>query len=187
MTGWATGRDGARRAKPDAAAARRGLAERAARQLIIARAADVLSGPAGLAAYLRTGLLDGPAAAMSLPLDIGDATDTIPAHLRRLVIARDRHCQFPGGCDQPAAACQPHHIIPRSKGGQDLPGQPAAAVHLPPPDRRPPVGLADRPEPRRDRHRDQPRPHPHPAQPQPTRPSGLSRRSVRSHPLHSSG
>jgi hypothetical protein len=34
------------------------------------------------------------------------------------VIARDRHCQFPGGCDQPAMACQPHHIIPRSKGGK---------------------------------------------------------------------
>jgi hypothetical protein len=72
----------------------------------------------GLAAYLRTGLLDGPAAAKSLPLDIGYATDTIPAHLRRLVIARDRHCQFPGGCDQPAAACQPHHIIPKSKSGK---------------------------------------------------------------------
>ena len=102
----------------DAAAARRGLSERAARQLIIARAAEVLSGPAGLAAYLRTGLLDGPAGAESLPLDIGYATDTIPVHLRRLVIARDRHCQFPGGCDQPAAACQPHHIVPRSKGGK---------------------------------------------------------------------
>jgi len=102
----------------DAAAARRGLAERAARQLIIARALDVLSGPTGLAAYLRTGLLNGPAAAISLPLDIGAATDTIPNHLRRLVIARDRHCQFPGGCDQPAMACQPHHIVPRSKGGK---------------------------------------------------------------------
>jgi Domain of unknown function (DUF222) len=101
-----------------AAAARRALAERAARQLIIARALDVLSGPTGLAAYLRTGLLNGPAAAISLPLDIGAATDTIPNHLRRLVIARDRHCQFPGGCDQPAMACQPHHIVPRSKGGK---------------------------------------------------------------------
>jgi hypothetical protein len=37
-------------------------------------------------------------------------------HLRRAVTARDRHCRFPG-CDQPAAACQPHHIIPRSQGG----------------------------------------------------------------------
>jgi Domain of unknown function (DUF222)/HNH endonuclease len=102
----------------DRAAARRELAGRAARQLIIARAAEVLSGPAGLAAYLRTGLLDGAAASKSLPLDIGHAADTIPAHLRRLVTARDRHCQFPGGCDQPPAVCQPHHIIPRSNGGK---------------------------------------------------------------------
>jgi len=99
-----------------AAATRRALAERAARQLVIARAADVLSGPAGLAAYLRTGLLDGPAASMSLPLDVGELTDTIPVHIRRLLMARDRCCRFPG-CDQPVMACQPHHIIPRSKGG----------------------------------------------------------------------
>jgi len=101
----------------DAAAARRRLAERAVRQIIVARAADLLSGPAGLAAYLRTGLLDGPAASVSLPLDTGASTETIPAHLRRLVIARDRHCRFPG-CEQPPAACQPHHILPRSKGGR---------------------------------------------------------------------
>jgi HNH endonuclease len=49
-------------------------------------------------------------------LDVGAATETIPVHLRRLVIARDRHCRFPG-CDQPPAACQPHHVIPRSQGG----------------------------------------------------------------------
>jgi hypothetical protein len=52
-----------------------------------------------------------------LPLDTGAATETIPAHLRRLVITRDRHCRFPG-CAQPPAACQPHHVIPRSKGGR---------------------------------------------------------------------
>ncbi|HEV2373279.1 MAG TPA: HNH endonuclease signature motif containing protein, partial [Streptosporangiaceae bacterium] len=68
------------------------------------------------AAYLRTGLMGGPAASVSLPLDTGAATETIPAHLRRLVTARDRHCRFPG-CNQPPAACQPHHIIPRSQGG----------------------------------------------------------------------
>jgi Domain of unknown function (DUF222) len=100
----------------EADVARRDLVECAARQIIVARAAQVLSGPAGLAAYLRTGLLDGPAAAVSLPLDVGAATETIPAHLRRAVTARDRHCRFPG-CDQPPAACQPHHIIPRSEGG----------------------------------------------------------------------
>jgi 5-methylcytosine-specific restriction endonuclease McrA len=105
------------RGKSTTAAARRARAERATRQLIIARATSILSGPTGLAAYLRTGLLTGPAASISLPLDVGTATRTIPHYLRQAVIARDRHCQFPG-CRQPALACQPHHIIPRSQGGK---------------------------------------------------------------------
>ena len=97
-------------------AARRARAGRAARKMILAAAADLLSGPGGLAAYLRTRLTPGPAASVSLPLDIGTATDTIPAHLRRAVAVRDRGCRFPG-CDQPVAACQPHHLIPRAQGG----------------------------------------------------------------------
>ncbi len=44
-------------------------------------------------------------------------SDTIPVHLRRAVIARDRHCRFPG-CEQPPAACHPHHLIPRAEGGR---------------------------------------------------------------------
>jgi uncharacterized protein DUF222 len=84
---------------------------------ILAYAADILSGPAGLAAFLRTGLLanDFPATA-SLPLDTGTPTATVPPHLRRLVILRDRHCAFPG-CRQKPAHCQAHHLTPRSKGG----------------------------------------------------------------------
>jgi hypothetical protein len=80
-------------------------------------AADILSGPAGLAGFLRTGLLaaDFPPA-VSLPLDVGTATATVPPHLRRAVIARDRHCAFPG-CAQRPAACHVHHLIPRAKGG----------------------------------------------------------------------
>ena len=101
---------------PPGTAARSEGAERAARQLVIAAAADLLSGPGGLACWLRTGLAPGPAASPSLPLDIGTATDTIPAYLRRAVTARDRHCRFPG-CQQPPAACHPHHIVPRSEGG----------------------------------------------------------------------
>jgi hypothetical protein len=101
----------------EAGAARRRLAGQAVRQIVLAYAADLMSGPAGLAACLRTGLLNGPAAAASLPLDTGAATETIPAHLRRLVITRDRRCRFPG-CEQPPAACQPHHILPRSEGGR---------------------------------------------------------------------
>jgi len=50
---------------------------------VLAHAAGLMSGPAGLPAYLRTGLLSGPAASVSLPLDTGAATETIPAHLRR--------------------------------------------------------------------------------------------------------
>ncbi len=112
-----TGQDSQNGPDSEADAARRRLAERAARQIVIAHAADLMSGPAGLAAYLRTGLLGGSAAAISLPLGTGAATKTVPAHLRRLVIARDRRCRFPG-CTQPPAACQSHHILPRSKGGR---------------------------------------------------------------------
>ena len=84
--------------------------------MILRHAADLLSGPAGLAAFLRTGLLDGAAGSISLPLDVGRATKTIPDHLRRAVIARDRCCRFPG-CRQRPAACQAHHVKPRSQGG----------------------------------------------------------------------
>ncbi len=109
-------RTGARRRDDDAEAARRARAERAARKLIITAAADLLSGPRGLAAYLRTRLTPDTVASVSLPLDIGAVTETIPVHLRRAVAVRDRHCRFPG-CDQPVAACQPHHLIPRAQGG----------------------------------------------------------------------
>jgi Domain of unknown function (DUF222)/HNH endonuclease len=94
-----------------------GMAERAARMILISQAIRLLSGPSGLAAWLRTGTLTGPVAGLSLPLDIGTATETIPAHIRRAVARRDRHCRFPG-CDRQAAACQVHHLRPRSQGGE---------------------------------------------------------------------
>jgi hypothetical protein len=97
-------------------AARQARAERAARRMILKAAADLLSGPSGLASYLRTRLAPGTVASVSLPLDVGALTETIPVHLRRAVAVRDRGCRFPG-CDQPVAACQPHHIIPRAQGG----------------------------------------------------------------------
>src|SRR3984885_7572940 len=100
----------------DTGAARQARAERAARRLILKAAADLLSGPGGLASYLRTRLAPGTVASVSLPLDVGALTETIPVHLRRAVAVRDRGCRFPG-CDQPAAACHPHHIIPRAQGG----------------------------------------------------------------------
>jgi hypothetical protein len=93
-----------------------GMAGRAARQLLVADAAALLSGPRGLAAWLRTTRLTGPAATPSLPLDLGKPTDTVPAWLRKAVIARDQHCGFPG-CQVPAEYCHVHHIIPRADGG----------------------------------------------------------------------
>jgi uncharacterized protein DUF222/HNH endonuclease len=79
-------------------------------------AIGVLSGPSGLAAFLRSGLTGNFTRSASLPLDVGAATDEVPPHLRRAVIKRDRHCAFPG-CDRRPVRCQVHHIIPRSAGG----------------------------------------------------------------------
>jgi hypothetical protein len=88
----------------------------AAREVILAQAVGLLSGPGGLASWLRTGTLPPPAGSVSLPLDVGTVTDVVPAHLRRAITTRDRHCAAPG-CDVPPAGCHVHHIIPRSQGG----------------------------------------------------------------------
>jgi hypothetical protein len=86
------------------------------RRALLGLAAGALSGPDGLAARLRAALDGRPLTSVSLPLDIGAATETIPAHLRRAVTTRHPCCAFPG-CDQPASVCDIHHIIPRSRGG----------------------------------------------------------------------
>ena len=77
---------------------------------------NVVSGPGGLASRLRGALLDAPFTSLSQPLDIGRTTRTVPAHLYKAVILRDRHCQFPG-CTQPPSVCEVHHLIPWAKGG----------------------------------------------------------------------
>jgi Domain of unknown function (DUF222)/HNH endonuclease len=80
-------------------------------------AAEVLSGPAGLASFLRTGLLAAEfPPSVSLPLDVGASIHTVPPHLRRACRIRDRHCAV-GGCRQKASRCHVHHIKPRSEGG----------------------------------------------------------------------
>ena len=73
------------------------------------KVADLLSGPGGLASFLRTRQLGARLAGPSLPLDIG-YSQTIPPGIRNAVILRDRCCRWPGGCHQPAAACQVHHV-----------------------------------------------------------------------------
>ncbi len=83
---------------------------------ILGKILQVVSGPGGAASFLRRHLLGKPLAGPSLPLDVGQ-TDEIPLHLRRLVALRDQTCQYPGGCDQPASGCEPHHVQHRSDGG----------------------------------------------------------------------
>lgn len=83
---------------------------------LLALSIRALTGPGGLAGFLRAGLLSRPFTGTSLVLDVG-RTDDIPGHLRRAVILRDKHCQWPGGCDQPASRCEPHHHQPRAHGG----------------------------------------------------------------------
>ena len=103
---WNSARGGAR----DAAWA-------ALEQAVIGKAVDLLSGPGGLASFLmrrrQLGVrLGGP----SLPLDIG-YVETVPAGIRNAVLLRDRHCQWAGGCDQPASACKVHHTKHKKHGG----------------------------------------------------------------------
>ena len=88
----------------------------AIRQAIIGKAADLLSGPGGLASFLRTRQLGARLAGPSLPLDIGYAS-TIPAGIRNAVILRDQRCRWAGGCHQPAAACEVHHVKHKADGG----------------------------------------------------------------------
>ncbi|MGH3150565.1 MAG: DUF222 domain-containing protein, partial [Streptosporangiaceae bacterium] len=65
-------------------------------QQILGRVIQIVSGPGGLASFLRRNLLGKPLGGPSLPLDVGQ-TDDIPVHLRRLVSLRDQGCGYPGG------------------------------------------------------------------------------------------
>jgi len=85
-------------------------------QQVIGKAVDLLSGPGGLASFLRRRQLGVRLGGPSLPLDIGYA-ETIPAGIRNAVLLRDRHCQWAGGCTQPAGACQVHHTTHKADGG----------------------------------------------------------------------
>jgi hypothetical protein len=107
------------------------------RATMLRLAADVMSGPGGLASWLRRSQLGGgPAGTPSLPLtvpvplDTGEARPAIPAQLRRAVTTRHTHCAFPG-CRTPAAECHVHHLIPRARGGSTSLGNlvPLCAFH----------------------------------------------------------
>jgi hypothetical protein len=93
-----------------------GMSREAIQRAIIGKAADLLSGPGGLASFLRTRQMGARLAGPSLPLDIGYST-TIPPGIRNAVILRDKKCRWPGGCNQPAAACEVHHVKHKARGG----------------------------------------------------------------------
>jgi hypothetical protein len=86
-------------------------------QAIIGKAVELLSGPGGLASFLRRKLLEKRLTGPSLPLDIG-YSDTVPAGIRNAVRHRALHCEWPGRCDQPAGACQVHHTTHKANGGK---------------------------------------------------------------------
>ena len=104
--GWDGGRYGGR----DAAWA-------AIEDAVIGKAVDLLSGPGGLASFLRRRQLGARLGGPSLPLDIGHSR-TIPPGIRNAVILRDRKCRWAGGCNQPAAACEVHHVTHIADGGE---------------------------------------------------------------------
>jgi hypothetical protein len=120
QSGMPAGQPAGRGAGPGPGSDRRAgtaaMAWRAAGWVAISQAVGLLSGPGGLAGWLRTRLLPELANAISLPLDAGKPTQTIPPQLRRAIARRDEHCRFPG-CDRRASRCQVHHLIPRSQGG----------------------------------------------------------------------
>ena len=89
----AAGTDGAGPPAPAADATR---ARDALEQAIIGQAAGLLSGPGGLAGFLRRRQLGARLGGPSLPLDIGYA-ETVPAGIRNAVILRDRRCRWAGG------------------------------------------------------------------------------------------
>jgi Domain of unknown function (DUF222)/HNH endonuclease len=92
------------------------ISREALEQQVIGKAVDLLSGPGGLASFIRQHQLGERLEGISLPLDLG-FTKTIPGSIRNLVRHRDRHCRFPG-CRQPAAVCEVHHIRHKANGGK---------------------------------------------------------------------
>jgi hypothetical protein len=113
----AADRDDAGSASPAGPAGPPSPAREALEKAIIGKAVDLLSGPGGLASFLRTQQLGARLAGPSLPLDVG-YSDNVPAGIRNAVIARDRHCRWAGGCHQPASACEVHHTRHKSRGGK---------------------------------------------------------------------
>ena len=53
----------------------------------------------------------------SLIIDVGRSKRVIDGVMRKVLMARDKHCQWPG-CERPASYCDGHHVIHWIDGGQ---------------------------------------------------------------------
>ncbi len=84
---------------------------------VIGKAVELVSGPGGLASFLRRRQLGARLGGPSLPLDVG-FSENVPAGIRNAVRLRDQHCRWSGGCLQPASACEIHHVTHKSRGGK---------------------------------------------------------------------
>ncbi len=94
-----------------------GRGREALEKAVIGKAVELLSGPGGLASFLRRRQLGARLGGPSLPLDVG-YSENVPAGIRHAVLLRDQHCRWSGGCLQPAAACEIHHVKHKSRGGK---------------------------------------------------------------------
>ena len=63
-------------------------------------------------AMLETILFDGPSTVLSV-----SRRRSFTGSIRRAIEVRDRRCQHPSGCDQPASRCDVDHIKPFHQGG----------------------------------------------------------------------
>jgi hypothetical protein len=52
----------------------------------------------------------------SVVIDVGRSQRVIAGPKRRALIARDKHCQWPG-CERPASWCDGHHLVHWTRGG----------------------------------------------------------------------
>ena len=52
----------------------------------------------------------------SVVIDVGRSERTIKGPRRRALIARDKHCQWPG-CERTASKCDGHHVVHWLHGG----------------------------------------------------------------------
>jgi len=132
---------------------------------ILAKVLQVVSGPGGVASFLRRNLLGKGLNGPSLPLDVGQ-TDDIPVHLRRLVALRDRGLPVPRRLRPARGRLRGPPRDPPGRRRPDQPGQPQGLLLVAPPRRAAPARLDPDHPPRRHQPRPKPRRQDHP-QPQP--------------------